>query len=262
MKHLIIITLILFFSATIAHADNNTYQFMQSYMKSNNLTGTIIIESLNGDKVYTFNKTRSTERFLPASTFKIPNTLIALQEKAVKDETDTFQWNGHVYDFPDWNKDQNLKSAFQASCVWFYQELAKKIGNGKYLKYLKTLNYGNMKTGTSVESFWLDGDLRISAAEQVEFLKNCYLEKFPFDKNCYQILKNLMIVDKNDKYTLRAKTGTTARVSPSIGWYVGYIETEMDVYFFACNIDMSKPEHSKFRKDIVYAALKELNIIK
>lgn len=262
MKHLIISTLILFFSASIAHAENKPDQFMQSYMKNNNLTGTIIIESLKGDKTYTFNKTRSSERFLPASTFKIPNTLIALQEKAVKDETDTIQWDGHVYDYPAWNKDQNLKSAFPASCVWFYQELAKKIGNGKYLTYLKTLNYGNMKTGTTVESFWLDGDLRISAVEQIEFLKNIYQEKFPFDRDYYKILKNLMIVDKNDKFTLRAKTGTTARVSPSIGWYVGYIETEKDVYFFACNIDMTKPEHSNFRKDVVYTALKELNIIK
>lgn len=260
MKHLISIILILFFS-TMASAENKTEQFLQAYMNNNNITGTVVIESLNGHKTHIYNKKRSTEKFLPASTFKIPNTLISLQENVLKDENEIIKWDGHQWDFPDWNKDQNLKIAFQASCVWFYQELAKKVGNDKYLTYLKTLNYGNMKTGTSVDSFWLDGDLKISAVEQIDFLKNVYLEKFSFDKRNYRILKSIMITDQNEKYILRAKTGTTARVNPSIGWYVGFIETKTDVYFFACNIDLIKPEDAKFRKEIIYTALRELKII-
>jgi len=154
-----------------------------------------------------------------------------------------------------------MKSAFSASCVWFYQELARRIGNDKYKTYLKEMNYGNMKTGSAVDSFWLDGDLRISAIEQLEVMKKIYGEKYPFDKRCYSILKNIMVVDTKADYVVRAKTGTVARMTPNTGWYVGYVETADDVWFFAANIDMNGPEQSKLRKDFVYTALVELGII-
>ena len=98
-----------------------------------------------------------------------------------------------------WNKDQNMKTAFATSCVWFYQELSKKIGNDIYLKYLKNINYGNEKTGPIVESFWLDGDLRISAVEQIELLRKIYNKELKFDERNYIILKNIMKVDENEK---------------------------------------------------------------
>ena len=98
------------------------------------------------------------------------------------------------------------------------------------------MNYGNSKTGEHVDSFWLDGDLRISAIEQIDVLKNIYREKYTFDSKNYKILKTLMIVDKNESYIVRAKTGVVGSMSPNIGWYVGYIETNDDVIFFACNI--------------------------
>ena len=125
-------------------------------------------------KTNIYNKERSENKYLPASTFKIVNTLIALQEKIVKDENEIIKWNGKDYGMAVWNKDQNMKTAFATSCVWFYQELSKKIGNDIYLKYLKNINYGNEKTGPIVESFWLEGDLRITAVEQIELLRKIY----------------------------------------------------------------------------------------
>jgi beta-lactamase class D len=243
-------------------AETGTSPFLAQYIKENNITGTVVIESLKTNKTYIYNDKRSKERFLPASTFKIVNTLIALQEKAVRDENEIIQWDGKDKGIPDWNKNQNMKIAFPVSCVWFYQELAKKVGNGKYLSYLKKMNYGNMKTGKDVDSFWLDGDLRISALEQIDVLRNIYGETYAFDRTYYATLKTLMIVDKNDSYIIRAKTGTTARVSPNIGWYVGYIETKDDVWFFACNMELRNPEQSKLKIEMTYQALKELHIIK
>lgn len=261
MKRRFLILLFIFFTS-IVWGENKSDTFLKQYMKENNINCTVVIESLKTNKTYIYNDKRSKDRFLPASTFKIVNTLIALQEKVIQDENEVIKWDGRDKGYPDWNKDQNMKSAFTLSCVWYYQELAQKIGNSKYLSYLKKMDYGNMKTGNNVDSFWLDGDLRISAIEEIKVLKNIYGEKYTFDNKYYNILKTLMVVDKNENYIVRAKTGTASRVSPNIGWYVGYIETKDDVWFFACNLDMIKPEQAKLRKEIVYTALRELEIIK
>lgn len=257
----IIITIIFIFITSLLSAKIKSINPSEEYIRNNKIIGTVVIESLKTHKIYIYNQKRAATRFLPASTFKIVNTLIALQEKAVKDENEIIKWDRQDKGLLDWNKDQNIKSAFPVSCVWFYQELAKKIGDEKYLLYLKKMDYGNAKTGKAVDSFWLDGDLRISAIEQLEVMKKIYNENYNFDKKYYEILKTLMIVDKKEHYVVRAKTGTALRVTPNIGWYVGYIEVNNDVWFFACNLEMTKPEDGRFRKELIYNALKGLKII-
>lgn len=181
--------------------------FMDEYFDKNEVDGTIIISSLKTDKEYVYNSTRSEKKFLPASTFKILNTLIALEENVVKDEYDIIKWDGKDKGLKQWNKDQCISTALPESCVWFYQEIAKEVGLEKYGEYLTKLQYGNSKTGDKVDTFWLEGDIRISAREQIDFLKNIYNESYEFDKENYKILKKAMIVEETPKYVIRAKTG-------------------------------------------------------
>jgi beta-lactamase class D len=217
-------------------------------------TGTIVISSLDGKTAYVHNDARAAERFLPASTFKIPNTLIALEEGAVRDEGEIIKWDGKDKGRPEWNKDQSLATAFPASCVWFYQELAKRVGDGTYRRYLSRMKYGNSRTGPDVTTFWLNGDLRISAREQIAFLKKLVREDLPFKKAHLQTLKKIMTVEETPAYTLRAKTGWTG--ANGIGWYVGYVETKGTTWLFAMNLDTVTPESMKYRQEITREALK------
>ena len=219
------------------------------------IRGTLIVSSLEGKTEYLYNKARAKKRFLPASTFKIPNTLIALDESAILNEKEIIKWDGKDKGWGPWNKDQSLDTAFPLSCVWFYQELAKRVGNVNYLSHLDKLNYGNQKTGPELTTFWLDGDLKISAREQIEFLKRLYREELPYKKNHIQILKNIMIVEKNPQYTIRAKTGWVMRIEKQHGWDVGYVETEQKVWFFAMNLDIEKKSDAAYRKEITMKAL-------
>ena len=57
---------------------------------------------------------------IPASTFKIPNTLIALEEGVIKDQFEVIKWDGVVRQYAPWNADQTLATAFSRSCVWCY----------------------------------------------------------------------------------------------------------------------------------------------
>lgn len=223
--------------------------------------GTMVITSLDGKKTFVFNKARSGKRFSPASTFKIPSTLIALQEGAIKDEKEVIRWDGKDKGFEAWNRDQTLETAFPASCVWFYQELAKRVGDRKYASRLSKLGYGNGNIGPDVTTFWLNGQLKISAREQIDFLRRLYEEKLPFKKEHMRLLKKLMVVEENPRYTVRAKTGWAMRIDPQQGWYVGYVETGKKVWFFATNIEIRKKSDERLRQQLTVEALKAKAII-
>lgn len=222
-----------------------------------NITGTMVIESLDGSERYVFNEERANTPLLPASTFKIPNTLIALQEGLVNADS-VITWDGVERSVRAWNQNQTLKSAFKSSCVWCYQLFARDIGLEKYNEYLKTLHYGNEKTGHDVERFWLDGELRISAYEQIAFLKRLYQNDLPFQQEHMDLLKNIMIDEHGKNYIIRAKTGwAVPKDAEHHGWYVGYVESTKGVYFFATNLKTSSFDELPLRKLITLEALKK-----
>ncbi len=116
--------------------------------------------------------------------------MIALQVLSVTDVNDTIQWDGIDRGYESWNKDQTMKSALPISCVWFYQELARRTGQKEMQKWLTKSNYGNKKIGSKIDKFWLDGTLAISANEQIVFLEKLINNKLPFDKNIQESVKN------------------------------------------------------------------------
>ena len=230
---------------------------LTNLFRNKGINGTIVISIMDGTKKYIHDDERANSRMVPASTFKIPNTLIALEEKAVADEKEIIKWDGVDKGIAVWNKDQSIQTAFPSSCVWFYQALAKRVGIGKYEPYLRKMKYGNEQVGPEVTTFWLEGDLKISAVEQIDFLKKVYAREYSFRPSSYEILKKLMIIEETPVYTLRAKTGWAQKV----GWFVGYVESANDTWFFAMNMDMAKIEDAPLRKEITIAALKLKGII-
>ena len=229
---------------------------VEEVFKKYKVEGTIVIESLNKKKINIYNDKRASELFSPASTFKIPHSLIALNEGIVKKDS-VIVWDKKIREYESWNKDQILLTAFKSSCVWCYQEFASKIGVEKYKKYLKELNYGNKKIGDDVTRFWLDESLEITTFEQIKFLKRFYTNNLPFKIEDINLLKEIMIDEKNENYTIRAKTGWEGRY----GWYVGYVETKDDVWFFSTNIDTKSKDDLPKRKAITLEALKIKGII-
>lgn len=260
MNKLLICVTLSFFFAFALQAHSETFgedSDISNLFKNKKINGTIVIFSLDGEKTYFHNEDRAKSRFLPASTFKIPNTLIALEESAVADEKEIIKWDGKNREVPSWNKDQSMETAFPSSCVWFYQELAKRIGKDKYESYLKKIKYGNEQAGPEITTFWLNGDLRISAFEQIDFLKKVYAREYPFKASSYEMLKKLMIVEQTSSHTIRAKTGWTQ----NIGWFTGYVESGGKVWFFATNIEITTPKDLPLRQEITFGALRLKGII-
>jgi beta-lactamase class D len=256
-----ILALFLFTLVSTASAEDADIAHL---FKEKSIQGTMVISSLDGATTYSHDNGRAATQILPASTFKIPNTLIALEEGAIGDEKQTLKWDGLDKGVTAWNKDQTMESAFRTSCIWFYQELARRVGKEHYSGWLAKLQYGNGQAGPELSNFWLEGDLRISAEEQIAFLKRLYRREFPFKATSYELLRKLMIIEQTPGYTLRAKTGMIGwgqKVSPQIGWYVGYVESGGKIWFFAMNMEITKPEEGRLRQELTMAALRLKKIL-
>jgi len=224
--------------------------------------GCFVLYDLNKDQYIKFNPERCTEQFIPASTFKIFNSLVGLETGAVKDENEIMKWDGEKRFYDAWNQDLNMNDAFKYSAVWFYQELARRVGEEKMQHYININHYGNEDISGGIDRFWLDGGIRISADEQIEFLKRIYKNEVKFSKRSIDILKRIMIYDQNDDYIIRAKTGWAIRVKDQVGWFVGYVEKNDNVYFFALNVESKNPEEGFVsRKEITFKILKELIVL-
>ncbi len=219
-----------------------------------------MISSLYSGQTFIHNAPRANRRFAAASTFKILNTLISLEEKAILGKDDVFKWDGHTYAISDWNHDQTLESAFKASCVWCFQELARKVGAEKYRSYILKSAYGELHEPFVETTFWLDGSLAISAIEQVEFLKKVHQRTLPFSTSSYETLRQIMRVEQTPAFAIRAKTGLVGRSKPQIGWYVGYVEKAKDVWFFATNIDVRHEQDLPLRLKLTREALKKTSL--
>jgi beta-lactamase class D len=224
--------------------------------------GTLVLSSLKSGRTIVHNDERASRRFSAASTFKILNTLIALEEKVATGKDHLIRWDGRRHDLADWNRDQTLESAFRVSCVWYYQELALRIGADKYRDYLNRSGYGKLREPFDTTTFWLDGSLEISAMDQADFLRKLCLRKLPFSDSSYATLREIMVAEKTPEFTLYGKTGWAASANPQIGWYVGYLEMPDEVWFFALNMDLRSESDLALRKQLVREALQAKGIIR
>jgi beta-lactamase class D len=227
--------------------------------------GSILIYDFNNNNYYSNDFNWAETDHLPASTFKIPHSLIALDLGIVSNENTILKWNGKKRDYKIWQQDLTFKQAFHFSCVPCYQEIAQQVGEKRMNEFVRKFNYGDMEIyKDNIDTFWLTGNSKISQFEQIDFLKRLYLSKLPISKNTEQIFKELFIVNQNNDFTLRAKTGLSINNEKYNGWYVGYLERQKNIYFFATNIspkDKYQKMFNKKRKDITINALKQLNIL-
>lgn len=235
------------------------------YFAKQGVTGSFLMYDLNKNEYSGYNIERTKIRFTPASTFKIFNSLAALETGVISDEYQVIKWDSVKRQIKEWNQDLDMKSAFKYSAVWFYQEIARMIGEIRMRHFIDTVGYGNMDISDGIDKFWLTGSLKISQQEQIEFLKKLYYNELPFSQRPMDIVKNIMLQEDTLGYKLRAKTGWGNQDGKEIGWLVGWLEVKDNVYFFATNIEMPEPASGNFpasRKIITKNIFKELGIIK
>lgn len=208
--------------------------------------------------------TRSGEAKLPASTFKIANSLIALETGVVKDpDVDLFKWDGVTRPIPAWNRDHTMRSAIAASAVPVYQEIARRIGAERMQAYIDKLDYGNHNIGGGIDQFWLTGDLRIDCIQQIDFVDRLRRGALPISERSQSLVRDILPVTKVGDATIRAKSGLLGAEigKPSLGWLVGWAENGAAQTVFAMNIDCREPGQIAARATIAQACLGDIGAV-
>lgn len=214
-------------------------------------------------KTVTNDPARAATRFLPCSTFKIPNSLISLECGAIENVDTVIPWD-HVERWNKaWNRDTSMREALPRSTVWFYQELARRVGAERMQDWLRRIGYGNADISGGIDRFWLDGALRISALEQLDFLRRFRDHQLPFRPEVQAAVLEILIADHRDGWVLRGKTGTALEGDRGLGWYVGWVETPQGPVYFALNLDTDRAGalDARPRKAIAYEALVHLGAL-
>ncbi|MDF2857886.1 MAG: penicillin binding protein transpeptidase protein [Neobacillus sp.] len=243
---------------------------IQRYFKECGVRGTIAIYDNVNDIWFVSDTSDSKIERVPASTFKIINMLIALETNTIKDENAVVKWPGLIdtikYGYrPDIYRDIAVKEAFQVSAGWAFIELAKKIDRSTYQKFLRESGYGNVDLTEKGEDFWNFGAMSISPINQIEFLKRLYDGNLPFSNRNMNIVKEVMITEKEKDYLIRSKTGWTMEHNTNTGWWVGYLESGKNVYFFATRLiqdrKFNRSDFSSCRKEITKKVFRDLKIM-
>lgn len=249
-----------------ADSDDGRIQLnaFQGIVDSLNLEGAVLIYDQR-ENVYFSNDFEWVDQgFLPASTFKIPHSIIALETKVVESENTVFAYHGESRWLEAWEQDLTFAQAFKLSCLPCYQEVAPKIGVDTMRVYLQKLDYGNMDvTPENLDQFWVGGNSRITPREQVEFLQRFFEKKLPIQSRTYRLMQEIMELHTGE-YTLYGKTGWSVDGDQNNGWFVGILASAERTYYFASNVEPGPgydlDHFTNDRKRVTYLALKDLGL--
>ncbi len=234
---------------------------LESLFKQAGVTGTFVLYDVSAARFVVHNQPRASQRFIPASTFKVANSLIGLATGVVASVDEVLPYGGKPQPIKSWEHDMGLRQAIKISNVPVYQELARRIGLERMRENLAFIPYGNAETGTEVDTFWLKGPLEISAMEQTEFLARLARDDLPFPKTVQQDVRDILQLAQGDGWVLYGKTGWTTTPEPDIGWWVGWVAKDKQIFSFALNIDMPDRGDIAKRVELGRACLKTLGIL-
>lgn len=248
---------------TISLIQNYRQEKIKECFSKRDIDGCLVLYDQQNDTYIRYNSGLCNKGYIPASTFKIPHAIIAFEEGVIKDTTEIIKWNGYEWPHKVWNRDQTLKTSMEYSCIWVYFGFAEQIGIDKYYEYVNAFDYGNKDLTGPPTRFWLNGNFRISANQQIDFLRKFYNYELPVSKHSIDLVKGIIIKEQGENYRISGKTGAGEQAEgPDIMWFVGYLEKGDRPYFFALNFIANEYKHfAQMRFEMSKEILSELKLI-
>ncbi|GAA0961546.1 class D beta-lactamase [Actinocorallia libanotica] len=248
-------------SSTVVQSGLVVRDDLQAVFRDAGVRGTFALYDVKRGRTTVVDLQRARQRLIPASTFKIPHSLIALETGAVADEHEVIPYGGEPQPFPEWEQDMNLRDAVRASNVPVFQTLARRIGAERERRWVNRLHYGDREIGAVVDRFWLDGPLEISAVEQTRFLSRLARQQLPASRSNQLTVRDILKVEEKDGYALFAKTGWGMSTDPGLGWWVGWVERGGSLHTFALNIDIEADGDTAKRIPVARTLLQALDVL-
>jgi bla regulator protein BlaR1 len=236
------------------------YEDLSDYFKE--YDGAFVLLDVESGSFLVHNDAGSRKRVSPDSTYKIMSSLIGLETGVLEDENTQMKWDGTVYPYAQWNKDQTLASAMESSASWYFQKLDAYVGKTGIENYLNQIGYGNVDLSGGMNDFWLESSLKISPVEQVKLLEKLYTYELPFSRRTIDIVKKAIKLSEQDKIALYGKTGTGIVNNDQLnGWFIGFVENEGKAHIFATNIQGKARTDGATARNITLSILNDKNIL-
>lgn len=246
----------------IADLDVRVRDDLRQVFSDAGVTGTFALLDVREHRLTVVDRKRAETRAVPASTFKIPHSLIALETGAVRDVDEVVPYGGKPQPFPQWERDMSLREALPASNAAIYQELARRIGPEQEKAWLARLDYGNQRIGSAVDRFWLDGPLKISPVEQTWFLQRFATGALPVATAHLEAVTDLLTVPTEGSAALYGKTGLIFQSDPQLGWWAGWAQhPDGRLHTFALTIDIDQDTEAAQRVPLGKELLRRLGAL-
>lgn len=239
---------------------------LEEIIQNAGLEGAILLFDAERNTFYSNDFTWANTGFLPASTFKIPNSIIALETGIVNNAETMFYWDGEPRGMDSWEADLTFNQAFKRSCVPCYQQVAREIGVERMRKYLDAFDYGEIDVDSSnLDMFWLQGSSKITQHQQIDFLRRVNAREVLMSDSTFLTLNTLMLLEKTDQYELFGKTGWSIDGEKNNGWFVGFVTKGDHQWYFATNVipgnDFDMSLFPRIRAQVTKEALVLMNIL-
>ena len=240
-------------------SENISYVDLSTYFGE--YEGSFVLYDLEDDAWSIHNMEHATLRVAPNSTYKIYDALFGLEEDIITPENSFIAWNGETYPFEAWNADQTLQSAMNSSVNWYFESVDKQLGAAAISNYIQEIGYGNENMSGDFSTYWIESSLKISPIEQVELLTRLQNNSFGFALENINAVKDAIRLSSSDAGTFYGKTGTGRVDGQDVnGWFIGYIETADNTYFFATNIGADSDATGGNATEITMSILSDMNI--
>ncbi len=247
-------------------------QSLEKYFTENKVTGCFGMYNNSTNQFTFYNKKRFTDSsYLPASTFKIVNSLIGLQTGVISSDSMIIKWDSIKRNVEAWNKDLSMYEAFRVSAVPYYQEVARRIGKERMEFWMDTVNYGAgakdtvFRISTAIDTFWLDNTLKLTPDEELGLVKMLYFNQLPFFKTYQEKVKRAMLFENTTAYRLAYKTGWGKKENGNhLAWIAGWVEENNHPYFFVLNFESpdANADIPTIRMNILKGILTQLGFFK
>lgn len=234
---------------------------LQSIFVSAGVRGTFVLLDVARGQTTIVDRARAERPAVPASTFKIAHSIIALETGVVRDENEVVPYGGRPQPIKAWEKDMSIREAVPASNAAIFQEIARRIGPTRMQEWLNRFGYGNREIGPAIDRFWLDGPLKISPIEQTRFLSLLSRRSLDASASTQQTIADILELERTPEHVLYGKTGWRFDAEPQLGWWVGWVERGGRYYTFALNIDMTTDADASKRVSLGREFLARLNVL-
>jgi beta-lactamase class D len=219
-----------------------------------------------------------TTRLLPASTFKVPHALAALDAGVLSGPDDPFAYDGARLPFESWRRDHTVRSAMRYSVVWYFQRVAEKLGMAREREYLKKFDYGNADPSSGLTTFWLGGSLQITPEEQLRFIRRLYSDELPASRTAHRIVRELLVQPQGvvtnatgeipfaapwpSGTVVSAKTGSgTDRSGATVRWIVGHVARGQRSWLFVSCVAGAETTPVLAAVDLAAASLQQNGVL-